>query len=98
MEQVRQPWADVEVKPAQPTAEQREWLEKEGFIKDEEEGAEGDDDKEPGDRRRVRKIYNPSCPSSIQSCRSSGTYVPERGRPVKKLFQKDDDVTACVDI
>ena len=51
--QVRQPWAEVEVKPAQPTAEQREWLEKEGFIKDEEEGAEGDQEQEPGDKRRV---------------------------------------------
>ena len=33
----RQPWADKTVEPARPTAEQLEWLEQEGFIKDEEE-------------------------------------------------------------
>lgn len=38
--QNRQPWADKEVEPARPTAEQLEWLEREGFIKEPEEGAE----------------------------------------------------------
>eukprot|EP00884_Botryococcus_braunii_P023228 jgi/Botrbrau1/958/Bobra.114_1s0003.2 len=38
--QDRQPWADKEVEPARPTAEQLEWLEQEGFIKEPEEGAE----------------------------------------------------------
>jgi hypothetical protein len=52
--QVRQPWADVEVKAAQPTAEQMEWLEKEGFIKDEEE-EEATESEEGGDKpKRVR--------------------------------------------
>lgn len=46
--QNRQPWADKEVEPARPTAEQLEWLEKEGFIKEPEEGAE------PGPTGRVR--------------------------------------------
>jgi hypothetical protein len=64
MLQVRQPWAEVEVKPAQPTAEEREWLEKEGFIKDEEdEGEEGD--KEQDGRGRVRS----HSPSRGSSCR-----------------------------
>lgn len=49
--QVRQPWADVEVKPAAPTAEQMEWLEKEGFIKDEEEEEEGEEGTEGGPKR-----------------------------------------------
>lgn len=31
----RQPWADKTVEPARPTAEQMEWLEQEGFLKDE---------------------------------------------------------------
>ena len=29
--QTRQPWADVEIEPARPTAEQEEWLKAEGF-------------------------------------------------------------------
>ena len=31
MLQTRQPWADVEIEPARPTAEQEEWLKAEGF-------------------------------------------------------------------
>ncbi len=54
--QVRQPWADVELAPAVPSAEQLEWLEKEGFIGDEEEEAEGEEGEEgkPKAKRRVR--------------------------------------------
>ena len=41
--EARQPWADKAVPAARPTAEQLEWLEKEGFLKDKEaEGAEGE--------------------------------------------------------
>ena len=41
--EARQPWADKQVEAAKPTAEQMEWLEKEGFLKDEEaEAAEGE--------------------------------------------------------
>ncbi|BDA47701.1 Pre-mRNA-processing factor 17 [Coccomyxa sp. Obi] len=53
--QVRQPWADVEVKAAQPTPEQMEWLEKEGFIKDEEEEEEGDGEEGGGEKKKRRK-------------------------------------------
>ena len=43
--EARQPWADKAHQPAQPTPEQLEWLEAEGFLKDkeEEEGNEGED-------------------------------------------------------
>ena len=33
----RQPWSNKAVAPAKPTVEELEWLEQEGFIKDEEE-------------------------------------------------------------
>ncbi len=60
---MRQPWADVEVKAAQPTAEQMEWLEKEGFLKDEEEEepAEGEEGAEKPKRVRALKIFHRSC-------------------------------------
>ena len=51
--QVRQPWADVEVKAAQPTAEQMEWLEKEGFIKDEEEEEVAEGEEGGGEKKKV---------------------------------------------
>lgn len=38
----RQPWAERQVQPARPTEEQLAWLKEEGFIKEEEEGEEGD--------------------------------------------------------
>ena len=56
MAQVRQPWADVELKPAVPTAEQLEWLEAEGFIRDEEEEAEGAEGEEGGDGKAKRRV------------------------------------------
>ena len=41
--EARQPWADKQVEAAKPTAEQMEWLEKEGFLKEEEAAdAEGE--------------------------------------------------------
>lgn len=39
----RQPWADKTVEPARPTAEQMEWLEQEGFLKDEKDKKQEDD-------------------------------------------------------
>ena len=54
--QVRQPWADVALKPAVPTAEQLEWLEKEGFIRDEEEEAEGAEGEEGGEGKPKRRV------------------------------------------
>ena len=61
--QVRQPWAGVEVKAAQPTAEQMEWLEKEGFIKDEEEeeAAEGEEGGDKPKRVRARTVFTNPC-------------------------------------
>ena len=61
--QVRQPWADVQLEPAVPTAEQLEWLEKEGFIVEEEEEEAGDDKDgdEPGTAAAKKRKVGPAC-------------------------------------
>lgn len=51
----------MQLAPAVPTEEQLEWLEKEGFIKDEEE-EEGDKDGEEGGAPKKRKVcYSTQC-------------------------------------
>jgi hypothetical protein len=76
--EARQPWADKAVPAARPTAEQLEWLEKEGFLKDKEaEGAEGEARAPlrappPRPRRRLAAPYCEaagSLPAAVLCCR-----------------------------
>ena len=86
---MRQPWADVQLAPAVPTEEQLEWLEKEGFIKDDED-EEGDKEGEEGGvpkKRKVRSVHaRPSSDCDLNGVLAQCSYSSSLEIPLPKAF------------